>query len=66
VKFPNGTEIELITAPAALDALTTEYFNWLQAGDGPAFLGIYAPDFGALIKRLSTFGLALNSKGGLA
>jgi hypothetical protein len=65
VKFPDGTEIELITAPAALDALTTEYFNWLKAGDGPAFLGIYAPDFSALIKRLSTFGLALNTKGGL-
>lgn len=64
-KFPDGTEIELITAPAATDALASEYYNWLKDGDGPAFFGFYAPSFGALIDRLSRLGLLLNRKGGL-
>lgn len=64
-KFPDGTEIELITAPAAVDALTSDYRNWLKGGDGPAFLGLYTPDFNALIERLARFGLALDRKGDL-
>jgi hypothetical protein len=64
-KFPDGTEIELITAPAATDALASDYYNWLKDGDGPAFLGFYAPSFGTLIDRLSRLGLRLNSKGGI-
>ena len=43
-KFPDGTEIELITAPAARDALTTKYRRHLAKGDGPAFLALFAPD----------------------
>ena len=43
LKFPDGTELELITAPAARDALTTTYRRHLTAGDGPAFLALYAP-----------------------
>lgn len=43
VKFPDGTELELITAPAARDALTTTYRTHLAAGDGPAFLSLFAP-----------------------
>src|SRR4029453_15768589 len=42
-KFPDGTELELITAPAARDALTTTYRRHLAAGDGPAFLAFYVP-----------------------
>jgi catechol 2,3-dioxygenase-like lactoylglutathione lyase family enzyme len=42
-KFPDGTEIELITAPAATDSLTSTYRRHLEAGDGPAFLALYAP-----------------------
>jgi hypothetical protein len=38
VKFTDGTELELITAPAAGDALTTTYRRHLENGDGPAFL----------------------------
>ena len=45
-KFPDGTEIELITAPAARDPLTTKYRRHLAGGDGPAFLALYAPDEG--------------------
>lgn len=43
-KFPDGTELELITAPEARDELTTKYRRHLAAGDGPAFLAFYAPD----------------------
>lgn len=42
-KFADGTELELITAPAARDALTTSYRRHLAAGDGPAFLALFAP-----------------------
>jgi catechol 2,3-dioxygenase-like lactoylglutathione lyase family enzyme len=43
VKFRDGTELELITAPAARDALTTTYRKHLAGGDGPAFLSLFAP-----------------------
>jgi catechol 2,3-dioxygenase-like lactoylglutathione lyase family enzyme len=43
VKFPDGTELELITAPEERDSLTTKYRRHLRAGDGPAFLAFYAP-----------------------
>jgi hypothetical protein len=65
VKFPDGTEIELITAPAATDALTSEYRSWLKGGDGPALLGLYAPDLGALTEHLSRHGSVLNRTGDL-
>jgi hypothetical protein len=40
VKFRDGTEIELITAPAATDTLTTHYRQLIEKGDGPAFLAL--------------------------
>jgi catechol 2,3-dioxygenase-like lactoylglutathione lyase family enzyme len=40
VKFRDGTELELLTAPAARDELTTTYRRHLAAGDGPAFLAL--------------------------
>lgn len=46
-KFADGTELELITAPGATDALTTAYRHHLAAGDGPAFLALYSPSTGA-------------------
>lgn len=42
VKFTDGTELELITAPAARDTLTTTYRRHLANGDGPAFMGLFA------------------------
>jgi catechol 2,3-dioxygenase-like lactoylglutathione lyase family enzyme len=51
-KFPDGTEIELITAGEARDALTARYAQHLAAGDGPAFVGFYAPNMSALSRRL--------------
>ena len=44
VKFKDGTELELITAPQAKDALTAKYRKHLEAGDGPAFLALFAPE----------------------
>jgi hypothetical protein len=43
VKFRDGTELELITAPDARDALTATYRKHLSAGEGPAFLALFAP-----------------------
>jgi hypothetical protein len=43
VKFPDGTELELITAGEARDALTARYRRHLASGDGPAFLAFFAP-----------------------
>jgi catechol 2,3-dioxygenase-like lactoylglutathione lyase family enzyme len=52
VKFPDGTELELITAPEARDALTTTYRKHLEAGDGPPFLALYAPDASRVPRNL--------------
>jgi catechol 2,3-dioxygenase-like lactoylglutathione lyase family enzyme len=41
-KFPDGTEVELITAPAATDSLTRTYRTHLKDGDGPAFVALFA------------------------
>ena len=40
-KFPDGTEIELLTAPEARDDLTRKYRQLLAQGDGAAFLALY-------------------------
>ncbi len=40
-KFPDGTEIELITAPSATDALTTTYRRYIAQGDAGAFLALF-------------------------
>ena len=53
VKFSDGTELELITAPEARDALTTTYRRHLEHGDGPAFLALFAPDLGLADARLN-------------
>lgn len=63
VKFRDGTEIELITASAATDALTEEYVDWIKDGDGPIFLGLYAPDLDAMGSRLLRLGYVPDRKG---
>ncbi len=40
-KFPDGTEIELLTAPEARDDLTRKYRDLLAEGDGGAFLALF-------------------------
>jgi catechol 2,3-dioxygenase-like lactoylglutathione lyase family enzyme len=64
-KFPDGTEIELITAPEARDSLTAEYRRHLAAGDGPAFVAFYAPDMNSLAARLDAAGKRYHQDGGL-
>jgi hypothetical protein len=62
VKFADGTEIELITAPAATDALASQYYAGCTGGEGPAFLGLYAPELRCPRRRLAQFGLAVERK----
>jgi hypothetical protein len=44
IKFANGAGLELITATAGRDALSNAYLGFLRAGEGPAYLGLHAPD----------------------
>jgi hypothetical protein len=64
-KFPDGTELELLTAPDARDDLTRQYVRHLEAGDGPAFAGFFAPDLAALAARLTTDGRSPRQAAGL-
>jgi len=63
IKFPNGGEIELITAASPTDALARDYADWLKGGDGPAYWSIYAPDLAALTAFLVRRGLSPNNEG---
>lgn len=56
VKFRNGTEIELLTAPEASDSLTAQYRRHLAAGDGPAFLALYVSEPDVLTRWLKAGG----------
>jgi hypothetical protein len=64
VKFRDGTEIELITAPAATDALTTHYRQLIAEGDGPAFLALDVQPPAVAIARLTHAGLPASTTGG--
>jgi catechol 2,3-dioxygenase-like lactoylglutathione lyase family enzyme len=52
-KFPDGTELELITAPEARDRLTSTYRKHLAAGDGPAFLAFFGQSVDQEIRALA-------------
>jgi hypothetical protein len=58
VKFPDGTEIELITAPKAADSLTRTYRRHLAAGDGPAFLALFTRSTARTRTALSAAGFS--------
>jgi catechol 2,3-dioxygenase-like lactoylglutathione lyase family enzyme len=64
VKFRDGTEIELITAPEATDALTTHYRQLIQAGDGPAFLSLDVEPPALAVERVKQAGLPASTNGG--
>ena len=66
VKFPDGTEIELITSVEARDELSAEYVAWLKAGDGPPFAGFYTREMIGLLGRISDLGSLLVFEGGIA
>lgn len=55
-KFGDGTYLELITAPAAVDTLTAQYRRHLAGGDGPAFLSLYVSSTAGLQARLASLG----------
>ena len=58
-KFPDGTELELITATTAVDPLSSTYVEWLKDGEGPMLLGLYAPDARAIARRLAEMNRAV-------
>jgi hypothetical protein len=65
VKFPDGTEIELITATRGADTLSSDYLNWLKDGDGPVFLGLFAPNLDSSAMMLRPHGLSLRYRDGV-
>lgn len=65
VKFPDGAELELLTAPAARDELTARYRRHLEGGDGPAFAGLFAPDGDRLARELAAAGQRTARSGSL-
>lgn len=58
VKFRNGAGLELITAAAAGDELSTHYAALLAQGEGPAFLTLHAPDEATAAAALQAAGIA--------
>jgi hypothetical protein len=58
VKFPDGTELELITAPEARDGLTAKYRRHLADGDGPAFLAFYTESLDGVAAALQELEIA--------
>ena len=57
IKFTNGTELELITAPAPADDLTRYYRRLIDAGDGAGFIALHPSDADEAMARLSRAGL---------
>jgi hypothetical protein len=65
VKFADGTEVELITAARSADALSSDYLDWLKSGDGPAYLGLFAPSLETLSKTLAGHDLSIEQGEGV-
>jgi len=65
VKFPDGTEIELITATNSTDELTSEYLAKMKTGEGPVYFGLYAPDREAVAARLKDLRVAAQDDAGM-
>ncbi|WP_167758736.1 VOC family protein [Zemynaea arenosa] len=55
-KFQDGSYLELITAPHAVDELTAAYRQHLERGDGPAYLSLYVSTLEGLATRLADLG----------
>lgn len=65
VKFPDGTEIEFISVSTAGDSLAAEYKRHIQMGDGPVFMGLFAPDLNRLASVFQAKGRPFLRGGGL-
>jgi beta-lactamase class D/catechol 2,3-dioxygenase-like lactoylglutathione lyase family enzyme len=57
VKFPDGSGVELITAPAGVDELTRKYRMLMEAGEGPVFFSLHVRQDGALTAALDRAGI---------
>lgn len=55
-KFADGSYIELISAPAAVDPLTSAYRRHLDAGEGPAFVSLYVSRIAGLAELMAPLG----------
>jgi catechol 2,3-dioxygenase-like lactoylglutathione lyase family enzyme len=64
VKFRDGTEIELITAPAATDVLTRYYRSVIAAGDQAAFLSLDAHPAEIAAQQVTAAALPAHVSGG--
>jgi catechol 2,3-dioxygenase-like lactoylglutathione lyase family enzyme len=63
VKFPGGSGVELITAPAGVDDLTRKYRRHLDAGEGPAFFSLHVREPAALAAALTRAGIQYQQAG---
>lgn len=63
VKFPDGSGVELITAPAGVDDLTRKYRKHLESGEGPAFFSLHVRRPGALAAALTRAGIRYEEAG---
>ncbi|MCB1184769.1 VOC family protein [bacterium] len=64
-KFPDGTEIELLTVDEPGDDLARSYRRHLAEGDGPAYAGFYGPDLEVTAGHLTSVDWPLRRAGGL-
>jgi hypothetical protein len=64
-KFPDGSELELIAASAAMDELSAEYVDWLKDGDGAPFAGFFAPALNSLVQLIADLGLPQTLQDGI-
>lgn len=65
VKFPDGAGIELITAPAATDALTRHYTQMISQGEGPAYVSFHSSSEKALTDAAESIGEPYSHEGNL-
>jgi catechol 2,3-dioxygenase-like lactoylglutathione lyase family enzyme len=65
IKFADGGGIELITAPAATDDLTTHYRQLLAQGEGPAYVSFHSANLVALGNALKRRQIDYSVKGGV-
>lgn len=62
-KYPNGTELELISASRPADELARKYLALIARGDGPVFVALEATDPTAVETRLNAAGFATRRSG---
>ncbi len=64
VKFPLGTELELLAVAGPVDRTTRFYSDQLKSGDGPAAVALFAPEPDSVPVVLRRTGLLATSSAG--